>query len=306
MALGVRLLLLLMLGTVCAQTDVRYMNVATGIPTGTYAKMFKDMGEVCTQAAYLRERGTSGTLENIELLLSNEVSLAFLQLDALEAKKQIDKDERVNFIKTLMPLYPEEIHVLVRSNLENVTGGFLVKRRVPVTKISQLTGRIIGAWGGSVITTRVVQAKAGVNFKSITAFQGRTAQADGLKALEKGEVDALLVVSGQPVGWIKNLPQGQFRLLNIDVLDKLPSELYKPATISYPNLSIDAVQTFSVLSILATRDFRTPQRANIISAYKNCVINKINDLREGEGHHAKWLVVDPAATATWPMYEPPK
>ncbi len=290
-----------------AQTsDSRFMNVATGTPTGTYSKMFKDMGQVCTNAAYLRERGTAGTLENIELLLSNQVSMAFLQVDALEAKKQIDQDDRVNQIKALIALYPEEIHLVVRANLENVTGNFFTKKRVPVTKLSELAGRVVGAWGGSVITTRVVQAKGGVAFKNILVFQGRTAQADALAALNQGQIDAILSVGGQPITWIKDLPSGQYRLLNVDILDKLPQTLYKPARISYPNLNLDAAQTFSVLSILATRDFRSPDRAKQLVNYKNCVIAKITDLREGEGRHPKWGVVDPAATPPWPVYEPPQ
>lgn len=299
--------LLGLLGVALAQTsDTKYMNVATGTPTGTYSKMFKDMGQVCTNAAYLRERGTGGTLDNIELLLSNEVSMAFLQVDALQAKKTIDQDDRVNQIKALIPLYPEEVHIIVKASLENVTGSFLNKKRVPVTKLSELSGRIIGAWGGSVITTRVVQAQTGVKFKNILVFQGRTAQADALNALNQGQIEAILAVGGQPISWIKDLPSGQYRLINVDLLDKLPQTIYKPARISYSNLNLEAAQTFSVLSILATRDFRSPDRAKQLVSYKNCVIAKITDLREGEGRHPKWNVVDPSATPPWPVYEPPK
>jgi len=303
-----RLIGMLVLGLALAQaqTDTRFMTVATGTPTGTYAKMYKDMGQVCTQAAYLLERGTSGTLENIELLLSNQVSMAFLQVDALEAKKQIDQDQRVNQIKALIPLYPEEIHLLVRADLSNTTGYFFNRKKLPVTRFSELAGRTIGAWGGSLITTRVVQAQTGVKFKNIVVFQGRTAQADALNALSQGQIDAILAVGGQPVSWIKDLPSGQYRLLNFDLMEKLPQALYKPARISYPNLNLDSVQTFSVLSILATRDFRTPERARLLTQYKNCVISKITDLREGEGRHPKWSVVDPTATPPWPVYEPPK
>jgi hypothetical protein len=279
------------------------MNVATGSPTGTYAKIYKDMGQVCTQASYLLERGTSGTLENIELLLSNQVSMAFLQVDALEAKKQIDQDPRVDQIKALIPLYPEEVHIIVRADLANVVGNFLSKKKVPVTKFSELKGRVVGAWGGSYITANVLNAKGG-NFKQLRFFDGKTAQAEGLKALSEGKIEAIVAVGGQPVGWIRDLPPGQFRLLSFDLLKEVPERIYKPAKISYPNLATESVQTISVQSLLATRDFKTPERAKLLTQYRQCVINKLTELREGEGHHAKWGVVEPESDPPWPKYDP--
>jgi hypothetical protein len=282
--------------------DSRFMNVATGSPTGTYAKIYKDMGKICTQASYLLERGTSGTLENIELLLSNQVSMAFLQVDALEAKKQIDQDPRVDQIKALIPLYPEEVHIIVRADLANVTGNFLTKKKVPVSKISELKGKTVGAWGGSFVTAKVLNAKGG-NFKQLLFFDGKTPQADGLAALTQGKIEAIIAVGGQPVTWIRDLPAGQFRLLQFDLKD-IPERIYKPARISYPNLNTDSVQTISVQSLLATRDFKTVERAKLLTAYRQCVIDKITELREGEGNHPKWSVVEPGSDPPWPKYDP--
>ena len=282
--------------------DNRFMNVATGSPTGTYAKIYKDMGKICTQASYLLERGTSGTLENIELLLSNQVSMAFLQVDALEAKKQIDQDPRVDQIKALIPLYPEEIHVIVRADLANITGNFLTRKKVLVTKVSELKGKNVGAWGGSFVTAKVINARGG-GFKQLFFFDGKNAQADGLKALSEGKLDGIVAVGGQPLGWIRDLPPGQFRLLNFDLKD-IPERIYKPARISYPNLATDSVQTISVQSLLATRDFKTPERAKLLTQYRQCVIDKIIELREGEGNHPKWSVVEPDSDPPWPKYDP--
>ncbi len=300
---------ILSLGMVSFAQDAassKFLNVGTGTPTGTYSKVFKDMGKVCANSAYLRERGTAGTGENIELLLGNQVSLAFLQVDALEAKRKIEQDPRVDQIKTLIPLYPEEIHIIVRSDLSQKTGGFLgfFTKKTPITKFSQLAGKNIGAWGGSVITTRVIQAQTGVAFANIASFTGKDAQGDALSALQSGKIDAILSVAGQPVTWIRELPSGQFRLINFDMLGKLSSSLYKPSRITYANLGLEPVQTFSVLSILATRDFKTADKAKMLLKYKSCVIAKIDLLREGEGFHSKWGVVEPAATPPWPAYNP--
>ncbi|CAM3659621.1 hypothetical protein DESA109040_19025 [Deinococcus saxicola] len=76
--------------------------------------MFGNIGQVCTQSADLKERGTGGSLDNINLLMDNEVSLAFVQSDVLKAREQIDHDPRMANIKALLPLYDEEIHLFAR------------------------------------------------------------------------------------------------------------------------------------------------------------------------------------------------
>ncbi|MDX2004439.1 MAG: TAXI family TRAP transporter solute-binding subunit [Meiothermus sp.] len=311
------LCLILALGLGAAQTQTqpstpatapdpnRFMTVGTGTPSATYHAVFKDMGRVCTNAAYLLERGTSGTVENLELLLANQISMGFMQVDGLIAKRDLDGDNRVNQIKSLLTLYPSEAHVVVKANLEIVSGNFFTRRRVPVTQFSQLTGRKIGVWGGALVTARLLLRQTGMKFE-VVPFQGRDAQANALKALEAGQIDAAMTVAGKPIPWIAQLPQGQYRLVAFDLMDKLDPKVYQPARISYANTNLEAVPTFSVLSILATRDFRTPERARQLTRYRDCVVGKIDQLREGLGNHPKWSEVDFKVAAPWPVYTPPQ
>ena len=311
------LFLILALGLGAAQTQTqpttpapavdpnRFMTVGTGTPSATYHAVFKDMGRVCTNAAYLLERGTSGTVENLELLLANQISMGFMQVDALIAKRDLDGDNRVNQIKSLLTLYPSEAHIVVKANLEIVTGNFFTRKRVPVTNFSQLAGRKIGAWGGGLVTARVLLGQTGMKYEVIP-FLGRDAQTNAIKALESGQIDAAMTVAGKPIPWISALPQGQYRLIAFDLIPKLDSKVYQPARISYPNTNLESVPTFSVLSILATRDFRTPDRARQLVRYRDCVTSKIDLLREGEGNHPKWAEVDFKTAAPWPAYVPPQ
>lgn len=313
------LFVLLLLGLGLAQTQTqpatptqpatvnnsRFMTVGTGTPSATYAAIYKDMGKVCTNAAFLLERGTSGTVENLELLLANQISMGFMQVDALIAKRDLDGDNRVNQIKSLITLYPSEAHIIVKSNLEIVTGNFFTRKRVQVTQFSQLEGRKVGAWGGGLVTVQVLQVQTGMKYE-IVPFLGRDAQSNAIKALESGQIDAAVTVAGRPIPWIAGLPQGQYRLLAFDLMNKLDPKVYQKASVSYANLGVGTVPTFSVLSILATRDFRTADRAKQLVAYRNCVTSKIDQLREGEGNHPKWNEVDFKITAPWPVYTPPQ
>ena len=182
-----------------------FLNVATGSKTGTYSALFKDLGRVCTGSAYLRERGTTGSLENIDLLLGNQVSLAFVQSDVLKAREQIDKDPRVANIKALLPLYREELHLLT---LKPKGGG------APLT-FEQLRGKRVAAWGGSLVTAQVVQALTGVGYQIVNAKD----QTAALNALQRGQVDAVLAVVGQPATWVKALDG--LTLIPIPMNDKL-------------------------------------------------------------------------------------
>ena len=270
------------------------MNVATGSATGTYSAMFKNIGRVCTQSAYLRERGSAGSLENIDLLLNNEVSLAFVQSDVLKARQQIDKDPRVENIRALLPLHTEEVHlfalppVVKKSMLGKVT-------TTGVTNFASLKGKRVAAWGGSIITAKVLGAKLKVPYGIVTAKD----QAGAFSMLNAGQVDAVLAVVGQPATWVKTLSGVQ--LIPIPFTAAL-NGIYTPAKLIYPNLSVPSVPTVAVQSVLATRDFKTPEKKASLLAYQKCALSKLVNLQEDEGMHPKWQEVT-FKTWPWPQYK---
>ncbi|SMB96031.1 TAXI family TRAP transporter solute-binding subunit [Deinococcus hopiensis] len=278
-----------------AQAANASLNVATGSPTGTYSAMFKNIGAVCTQSAYLRERGTSGSLENIDLLLDNQVSLAFVQSDVLKARQQIDKDPRVENIRALLPLHSEELHLFARPPVvkKNILGKTTV---TGVQNFADLKGKRVGAWGGSLITARVVGAMTGVPYR-IVNFKD---QPSALNALMGGQVDAVLAVVGQPAAWVKNLGNG-VNLVPVPMNDRLAA-IYSPAKLFYPNLSAQSVPTIAVQSVLATRDFKTPDKKKLLLDYQKCAMSKLVNLQEDEGMHPKWQDVT-FRTWPWPQYK---
>ncbi|OLV18332.1 TAXI family TRAP transporter solute-binding subunit [Deinococcus marmoris] len=285
------LLLLSTLGLAHAADPISF-NVATGSPTGTYSAMFRNIGQVCAQSAYLKERGTGGSLDNIDLLMNNEVSLAFVQSDVLKAREQIDQDPRMASIKALLPLYDEEIHLFAKPPV--TSKSFLGKTTVTgVQTFGDLKNKRVAAWGGSVITAKVLSAKLAVPY-SIVPVKDQPA---AFAALNAGQVDAVLAVIGQPAPWVKELSGVQ--LVPVPFSPPL-NGIYTAAKLRYPNLSVSSVPTVAVQSVLVTRDFKTPDKKEKLLAYKKCAVGKLVNLQEDEGMHPKWQQV---TFKTWPWSE---
>lgn len=288
-------LIALLLGT-CALAAPSTLIVATSPQGSTAADMFRDLGRVCTDASFLRQRQTSGSVENLELLLNNQVSLAFVQLDVLKAREQIDQDARVQNLRQLLPLNFDEIHLIARPAV--VKKNLLGKETVSgVRRFTELGGKRLGAWGGSVITAKVLAARGGVN-PNIQEFKGRE---DAMNALAAGQVDAVLAVVGQPADWVKALNPAQFTLIPLDLAAAKVNGFYRPATLRYPALGSN-VPTFAVQRILVTRDFKTPEKREALLAYQKCALSKLLTLQETEGYHPKWNDVT-FKEAGWPWFK---
>lgn len=287
-----RTALTLLLALLPAASAQNVLNVATGSKGGTYATMYKNLGDICTSASWLRERQTSGSVENVDLLLNNQVSLAFVQLDVLKARQQIDGDPRAEEIRTLLPLHQEEIHLIAKKPTKNFLG-----RVSGVTKFSDLAGKKLGAWGGSVVTANVLAGKSGVKAQ-VVAFPNRDA---ALAALAGGQVDAVLAVVGQPADWVKAVNPQTYNLVPIDVAPDKLQGFYQKAKLIYPQFGA-SVDTYSVQSLLVTRNFKTPEKRAQLLKYQSCAKAKLTELQEDEGMHPKWNDVTFKESA-WPDYK---
>ncbi|MDO4246365.1 MAG: TAXI family TRAP transporter solute-binding subunit [Deinococcus sp.] len=268
-----------------------FMDVATSPKGSTNSDMFRDVGRVCGEASYLRQRQTSGSVENLDLLLSNQVSLAFVQLDVLKARDQIERDPRAKDVRVLLPLNFDEIHLIARPAKKDFLG-----RTKGVTKFTDLKSKKLGAWGGSVITAKVAQAKSKLNF-SVVPYKTRE---ETLAALAAGKVDAVLAVVGQPADWVKALNPAQNVLIPLDLPQGTLSGFYRPATLRYPGFS--DVPTYAVQRILATRNFTDAQRRAVLLRYQKCAFSKLSVLQQTPGMHPKWTEVT-FKEQDWPLFK---
>ncbi|PNY82709.1 transporter substrate-binding domain-containing protein [Deinococcus koreensis] len=273
-----------------------FLDVATSPKGSTASDMFRDIGQVCTGASFLRQRQTSGSVESLDLLLGNQVSLAFVQLDVLKARDQIDKDPRARELKTLLPLNFDEIHLIARQPTikKNIFSRTTVSG---VLKFSDLKGKKLGAWGGSVISANVLKAKSAVGV-TVLEYKGRE---EALAALGAGQVDAVLSVVGQPADWVKALDPARFALRPVDIDPARLNGFYRPATLRYAQLG-SGVGTYAVQRILVTRDFKTPERRAALLNYQKCALSKLTQLQETQGFHPKWTEVS-FKEQDWPWFK---
>ena len=282
-------LLFLMVGLVAlplmAQEPLREIVFTTGGEAGTYHRIFNEIRSVCNTPP-LRELSSKGSVMNIDRLLSNEAAVGIAQEDVLVAKKVIENDPEVDSIRTLLVLYPEDVHFLVKTEANNLRF------------FSDLGNKRVVSWGGSIVTGKVIQAKTGVRFFQYLETDNET---QAIELLRKNSADAILAVGGQPLGWIKAL-QGGFRLLPFDRPDHV-RDVYVPTALNYVNLNQSGVRTISTKSMLITNNYRTIEMVQPISDLRKCIVSKLDVLRETTGTHPAWRRINPEEKGFWPMFE---
>lgn len=299
-ALLVILMLTLPLGSVAQMPPPAFspgpqaLVVATGASSGTYARFFKEITDVCNQPAlneWKDKNGlpTSGSRQTLDLLTSNLAAIGFVQIDSLFARQQFDKDDRVAGIKTLLVLYPEEVHIVARQSSGNVRD------------FEDLGNKKVASWGGSLITAWTIFGRTGIRPVEIrdVGSKGWSAAKD---ALDKGEVHAIIAVGGQPYAAVQELGP-EYKLVPFTRYDAV-KDIYDRTTLNgYSNLSRIGVETISTQSALVTRDYKTPERVKAVTDLRRCILDKLPEIRETTGTHPKWELVSAKNTSRWPAYE---
>ncbi|MDF8362053.1 MULTISPECIES: TAXI family TRAP transporter solute-binding subunit [Achromobacter] len=280
--------------------QAQQLKVATGGPKGTYSQMFTEIASVCQTSLNLVEQNTSGSVENIDLLVGNKINAAVVQTDVLKYRAK-DESQIANNVKTLIALHPEEVHLVTRADGRK-EGGFmgLGAKRVILNDFNDLQGRTVAAVGGSIITAKVLAANSGVNFSVDESYANN---ADALAALQESKVDAVVMVMGAPAASISQL-DGAYKLLPVSgaTAEKLTS-IYDPVKLTYSNLSDSSgVPALSVQALFVTRDYKTNSMVSGLNALRSCVVSKIDELKETIGTHPKWQQVDPQSTGKWVAY----
>lgn len=291
--------LALALSTTLAAAQVPQMYVSTGIPQGTYASMFKDLAGVCGTAAGLPlvEKPSSGANESVDRLLRNEVSAAFVQTDVLHARRTT---EDLGGVKALVALHPEPVHLLALT-APLVEGGVLGigGRSVPFNTLGDLAKRRVGVWGGAVVTARLIQLQAEVDYR-VTEFNGPE---DAMQALRARQIDAVLAVGGAPLAWMRGLDRS-VKLLSVPEpwAGKLRN-VYRPAKLSYSHLGAQGVATVATEAVLAVRDVRSAVAAGPLLKLRTCLQQQLDPLRDTVGHHSAWGQVEVGSVPHWPVFD---
>ena len=283
--------------------QAQQFKVATGGETGTYATMFRELKAVCKGDLNLVEVGTSGSVENVDLLMGNQVNAGLVQQDVLFFRS---RNEDMAMLKTLVTLHYEEVHLLTRAD-GKVEGqkkilGFTWDKgqTVILNNFSELAGRSVAAVGGSVWTAKALTQNSGVAFSVVEA----KSNPEALELLRNSQVDAVVMVMGAGAPIMKELGQ-EFKLLPITdmPLEMLTKNIYEPAKLTYTNLShSNGVSTVKVQSLFITRDYKTEQMKNGLLGLRECINKNAPAISEQTGTHAKWQEVRADNKGKWPVY----
>lgn len=284
---------------VFAQTQ---LQVATGSPTGTYSRMFKEFQQACKDQIMQIEVPTSGSIDNMDKLLGNEVNAAIVQTDVLFYRA---RNEDLSNIKTLFSLHPEEVHVITTSVSKLTSGGFagLGSKPLQFNTVNDLAGQTVAAWGGSTVTAQVIRLQSEINFRvrEVANFK----EANDL--LNKGEVAAFIMVGGQPLADVQSLGSA-YKLLSFpeQVIGKLKS-VYVPAKLNYSKMGQggSGIQSVATEALFVTRSYKTPKFVQSLASLRGCFANNVDALAETTGTHKKWSSVKVDNTGKWSYYELP-
>lgn len=245
---------------------------------------------------------SGGATENLDALVNNRASAAFLHSDVIYAAAQADPSYRQ--LKTLVALYPEEIHVLALRTSNIKSGGTLGfgSHAVQFNTLADLTNYKVGAAGGGVITAKILTGQGEGHFSVVPFDNGK----EVIAALNSGQIQAAVFVGGSPLPNLTSLSGDTYKLLPIpeSMASKL-SGIYKPAVINYANLKSGAVHTMAPEAIILTRHYTIAKMIMPQEKFRSCFYKHLDELKETPGKHPKWQMVDASNHGTWEWLELP-
>lgn len=278
--------------------------ISTGGAKGTYSSFFKSIQALCGDTVQLVERLSTGSDANIDNLINKQTDGAFVQADTLQFTAMNDPRASDSQVRVLLPMYPEEVHVVALKDLSKVSGGVTLfgknvgGNKQELNSLSDLEGVKVGAWGGSYTTARAISYLGSVKYETVQFADDKAAKA----ALDKGEIAAIIAVGGQPLQFVSEL-SASYKLLKIDSSLAEKVKAYQKARVSYRNINASGVETVSARSLLVVKNYNTPARKEKFAALKKCILANENNFKEGTGHHPKWSDVDFSAPVSWAMYD---
>ena len=217
------------------------VGVITGMEGGTYARTGADLTILDDSTLRVLPTLGKGSLQNLsDILYLRGVDIGFVQSDALAYAKQHGLlGNNTQNIRYIAKLYDEEIHVLVRKDIERLED--LNGQRVNV----DVTG------SGSAMTAEILLDSLGIKAKV-----EHEKQVNGVQELKRGEIAGIIHVGGAPIPLLADV-SGDSGLHFLPVtLNQSLGQIYLPDHLThenYPQLvpSDEPVPTIAVGDVMA-------------------------------------------------------
>ncbi|MFC1708369.1 TAXI family TRAP transporter solute-binding subunit, partial [Planctomycetota bacterium] len=192
--------------SVTAKDTFRLM---TGPDGGTYQTLGDSLKGQVIDGLRIDGIASNGSIGNLVMTSVGQADFCLTQGDAYGyLSDEEDYKEAMAKLQFVLPLYTEEVHVIV-------TKGSAIK------KLADLKGKKvnIGAGAsGSAITASIMLSFAGLEPEELTVLQldSRTA----LPHVAAGDIDATFVTGGIPLPFLRELPKSAAKNLQLLSIDK--------------------------------------------------------------------------------------
>jgi TRAP-type uncharacterized transport system substrate-binding protein len=227
---------------------------------------------------------TRGATENLNALLYlRGVDTAIINSDALEEYK-IQLPEVRRRITYLLNLFPSELHIFVRPEIESLQD--LVGKKVNFN-----TQGTAAAYSGPLIFSRL-----GINVEK-TFIPHQVA----LEQMRKGEMAAVVFITSKPVdAFVRGRWDPGFKFLPVSYESKF-EDYYLPATLEageYPNLIKQGERVSTIAVPTALVAFNWPVQSNRyqrVARFVDYLFSRVDRL-QAPGFDPKWKSINLAAT----------
>lgn len=289
-------ILMLQPGNVDAQTankrtEQERMNawtvgLAGGLLEGAPLRLAAEMARVVDDGSNLHVLPivTRGATENLNsLLYLRGVDTAIINSDALE-EYRIQVPEIQRRITYLLNLFPSELHIFVRPEIENL-------QDLAGKKVNFNTQGTAAAYTGPLIFSRL-----GINAEN-TFIPHQVA----LEQMRKGEMAAVVFITSKPIdAFVRGRWDPGFKFLSVNY-DRKFEDYYLPATLEaseYPSLIKQGERVSTIAVPTALVAFNWPTQSNRyqrVSRFVEYLFSRIDRL-QGPGFDPKWKSINLAAT----------
>lgn len=236
---------------------------------------------------------SDGSVANLEMLKSDSVHIAFMQYDVLVYNEQVDKSIR-DYIRVLLPLYYEEIHVVTKNNDK-------------INSIKDLQGKKVGVGSsktGASVTSRVMQLKTGIAWKDTYIPFSNCYQ-----ALLADSIDAFIYVGASPANFLSTFSANASQFIKLLPLEheKL-NDLYSSRVIekgTYPWL-INDITTYATRALLVVNIKNVSGKiAQQIDLLNVDLQDNLKGIQHNKFSHSKWQQVEFTNMdhVDWPVYK---
>ena len=262
------------------------VGLAGGLLEGAPLRLAAEMARVVDDGPNLHVLPivTRGATENLNsLLYLRGVDTAIINSDALEEYK-IQVPEIRRRITYLLNLFPSELHVFVRPEIESL-------QDLAGKKVNFNTQGTAAAYSGPLIFSRL-----GINAEN-TFIPHQVA----LEQMRKGEMAAVVFITSKPVdAFVKGRWEPGFKFLPVKYESKF-EDYYLPAVLEaaeYPGLIKQGERVSTIAVPTALVAFNWPAKTNRyqrVARFVDLLFTRIDKL-QAPGFDPKWKSINLAAT----------